>query len=302
MMRKGLGRGLGALIGDFDNNQLQSAETKKIETKQLLGETSFELSLNDIVPNNQQPRKIFDRDLLIELRDSIAEHGVVTPILVVKQNDKYMIIAGERRYRACLELGLEKVPCIIKDYSPQKVKEISLVDNIIRDDLNPIDISSYLNQLIEEFGYTQEQLSKTVGMSRPQITNLLRLNNLAPVVKDWVMQKLLTFGQAKILLSITNHERQMSIAKKCISDGLSVKSLELLVNNINSDKDNKKNTNAVTNEQNELQQIADRFSSTFETKVSFKGNDKKGKIVLEYSSKADLEKFSVMIGLLETMN
>jgi ParB family chromosome partitioning protein len=312
--KKGLGRGLGVLFGDCsdtNSDQLNNTMIPNItNTKDTDGMSSIksidskgfdvlELSLGELKPNEQQPRKYFDRVELDELKKSINLHGIISPLVVVKQSDKYLIVAGERRYRVSKELGLTSVPCIVKDYTPQQIREISLVDNIQRDDLSVVDIANYLQQLIDEFGYTQEVLAERMGVSRSQVSNIVRILSLTNQVKDMVNSKQLTYGHARCLVSIVDEDMQLQLANKCIEQGLSVRGLESLVKNHSNHKQSKMDTINQSKLLEEANSLTNRFRNIFETNVILRGTPNKGKIILEYSTKQDLDRFQVLIGLLE---
>jgi len=303
MAKKGLGRGLGSLMGDYNSVNLDFDENENIQkdTGSEIAGVLKDLDINKVIPNPRQPRRNFDEQSLQELRDSIELHGLLTPLLVVPMGDKYEIVAGERRFRVCSDLGLKVVPCLIKQLDEKQTKEIALIDNLMRDDLNAIEISEYLSQLVDEYGYKQEELAQRIGVSRPQVANYLRLSNLEEPVKQLVIAKKLSYGHAKSILGINDPEKQILLAEKTVLLGLSVQELERLIKTVNSQDINQVTqiTKQTPNYTHELNHLSNRFKNTFETNVSIKGSDTKGKITIEYNNKADLDRFAVLVGLLE---
>lgn len=271
MIKKGLGKGLGALL-ESDAN---------IDEKGLT-----ELKINDIEPNAHQPRRKFDDEKLQQLSESIKEHGIVQPIIVRKENDIYRIVAGERRWRAARLAGLTTVPVVIKDISNRQLMEIALIENIQREDLNPIEEAEAFERLLKEYDMTQEELSKTVGKSRSAIANSIRLMNLCDEVKNFVINGELSNGHARTLIVIEDKEIQKKVAEEIIEKGLNVRQTENLVKRLLSfkPKDNKiiRNENYV--------EIEDRLKGIFGTKVQLVSNNKKGKILIEYYSNDELER------------
>ncbi|MDR3021216.1 MAG: ParB/RepB/Spo0J family partition protein [Clostridiales bacterium] len=305
--KKGLGRGLESLFGDnnlidesFSKNSDSSVVSRDLQPQNIVSKDTQEIALSSIFPNVDQPRKIFDANSLDELANSIKIHGVVSPLIVVKSGKKYMLVAGERRFRASKLAGLKTVPVIIKDYDNKQIKEISLIDNIQREDLNAIDLASYLHQLMEEFGYTQDQLADRVGKSRSHVTNLLRLLQLNVHVKDYVINNKLSAGHARCLIVIDDASAQIGLANKCIENSCSVRELENLVKNFLANK-NSMSVKTKTKRSSSLDVLQERLQSLFDTKVSISGSEKKGRICIDYSNKVDLERFQVLIGLLESL-
>jgi ParB family chromosome partitioning protein len=299
--KKGLGKGLGALLSDntienhFDSGELESVSQDKNHSLELTNTQEIDITLID--PNPNQPRTTFDKTSLQELSDSIKTYGIVSPLIVVKKNNRFMLIAGERRFRAAKLANLTTLPCIIKKYDNSQIKEISLIDNIQREDLNAIEVALYLKQLMVEFNYTQEKLSERIGKSRSQVTNLLRLLNLSQDIQGLVINNSLSVGHARCLVVVQDHLAQIELANICIKNDLSVREFEELVKTY---LEPKKNT-AKALKINHLHPFAQRLQTIFDTKVSIEGNDNKGRICISYSSNDDLEKWSVMIGLLESL-
>jgi ParB family chromosome partitioning protein len=273
--KKGLGRGLSALIPE--------RETSENEIK--------EISLDDILPNPEQPRREFDEDKLKELADSIKQHGLLQPILVKPEGNKYHIIAGERRYRACRLAGLKQISCIVKECSQQEMTEKALIENIQRDDLSPVEEGMAYARLIEEYGLTQEQLAKRVGKGRPTITNLLRIIQLPSPILEMINNGQISLGHAKVLLTITNPEEQVLLAQKIVIESLSVRELENYIQGNSEPKTtNKRIIKPRKPKYNVLVDIEEKLRSSFQTKVSVKGDKEKGKIEIEYYSNDELNR------------
>lgn len=282
MIKKGLGKGLGALIeAEPENNSGLK-----------------ELKINEIEPNINQPRKKFDDEKLLQLSESVKEHGIVQPIIVRKEKDTYIIVAGERRWRAARIAGLEKVPVIIKDISNRQVMEIALIENIQREDLNPIEEAEAFDKLIREYEMTQEDLSKTIGKSRPAIANSIRLLNLCSEVKEFVVTGDLSSGHARALVTIEEREDQLKIAKEIIRNNLTVRETEALVKRFYLKKAPKKESRK--NEQ--YMEIEEKLKSIFGTKVQLLTNNKKGKIMIEYYSSDELERILDLVNSIEQKN
>ena len=234
--RKGLGRGLGALLMGSETEYNISTKEKNEEK-----DNTQEISIFNIIPNENQPRKRFDEVSLSELANSIRIHGVISPIIVVKKNDKYMIIAGERRWRASKRAGLMTIPAIIRDYTEQQIKEISLIENLQREDLNPIDTAKAIKELMDDYKYTQEEVAERIGKSRPAVTNTLRLLQLSPAVMDMVSNGSLSAGHARCLVVINDSDSQLQIAKQVENNKVTVRECEKIVKNfLNPKKNNPK--------------------------------------------------------------
>ena len=251
-----------------------------------------ELPLADIYPNPDQPRKVFEESALMELADSIAKHGVIMPIVVNKEpNGKYRIIAGERRYRASKLAGKETIPVVIKQYSEREVKEISLIENLQREDLNPIEAAFAMKQLMDDYALTQEELSDRIGKSRSAIANTLRLLTLSAEVMDMVARGDLSAGHARALVVLPK-EKQLKIALDAVRGGYSVRDIERAVKlalNPPPEKPKKQEMSL------ELNDLVERFRGTFKTKVSLIGNDNKGRITIDYYTRDDLDRISDLL-------
>ena len=287
MAKHGLGRGLGALFGDIDINE-DAAEEQNV---------AKEIPIADIHPNENQPRKKFDDAAMLELANSIRLHGVISPVILVKRGaDDYMLIAGERRWRAAKKAGLTTMPAIVRDYTDQQIKEISLIENLQREDLNPIEVATAVKQLMDEYSYTQEQVADRIGKSRPAVANLLRLLTLSPAVIDLVATGKLTEGHARCLVAIHDPDKQLEIAKKAMNDKLTVRDFEKLVKRLTTPPADKPKPPA---QSIELKDMVERMQRVFSTKVSVYGNDRKGRIYIDYFSTDDLNRLHDLLEVLE---
>ena len=287
-MAKGLGKGFAALLADTQEDYSRfSFESLGAEGEEIKNSV-IEIKIDMVDANPNQPRKIFDPNSLQELADSIAVHGVIMPIVVNKKGDRFMIIAGERRWRASKLAGLSKVPAIVKDYSERQVKEISLIENLQREDLNPIEAANAMKQLMEEYDITQEDLAERIGKSRSAIANTLRLLTLEPAVIDLVSTGQLSQGHARALITLPKNE-QVAIAKKAVVKRLSVREVEQEVKNYyNPPQERRKNAEMSA----ELKDLIVRMQRGFGTKVSAIGNDRKGRIYIDYYTRDDLDRIS----------
>ena len=250
-----------------------------------------------IIPNPEQPRKNFDEDLLNELAISIKRYGVIQPITVVKNGLKYIIIAGERRYRACKIAGLKKIPVIVKDYTEKECKEIALIENLQREDLNPIEEAVAFRKLIDEYNLSQEELANNLGKSRPAIANSLRLLTLHPQVQKLVVDGRLSAGHARCLVSIKDYDAQIKYANAAADKKMSVRELEMMVNAyLNPNKETPKKTIKLTQE---LKEFVNDMQRIFATKVKIVGNEEKGRIYMDYYTKDDLQRIYELIDSLK---
>lgn len=293
-MAKRLGKGLSALLtGSEEEYDIKNMTAVSDEETQ----TATELPITKIFPNVNQPRKVFDEVALNELANSIRMHGVISPIIVVKQDDGYMIIAGERRWRASKKAGLFTIPAIVRSYTPKQVKEISLIDNLQRENLNPIETALAIKQLMDDYKYTQEEVADRIGKSRPAVANTLRLLTLSSYVTELVSQGKLSAGHARCLVVVENEKAQADLADKCIKDALSVRDFEKLVKNFLKPKEEKKEQK---HEQSlELIDLVQRLQRAFATKVSAIGNDNKGRIYIDYYTRDDLDRIVELLSNFE---
>lgn len=274
----GLGKGLDALF---------TSEADSITEEIKEGEKIQNLKLIDIEPNKNQPRQRFDREKIDELAESIKEYGVIQPIIVTKEKDHFKIVAGERRWRAAKQAGIAEIPAIVRKYSEQTNKEIALIENIQREDLNPIEKALAMQELLHKYNLTQQQLSDKLGISRSGIANTVRILNLDERVKELATEGKLTEGHCRSLLRIEDPEKQYKTAIYMIESGDSVRESEKQINRkINSNRTPKKEIN--TRYTALYRDIEDSFRSFFGSKVKINAGKRAGKIIIEYSSNEEL--------------
>lgn len=271
--KHGLGRGLDALL-------TSSGEAT---------ENTSEVDINTIDPNPDQPRLHFDEEKLAELSSSIKEHGVLQPLLVVRQGDRYMLVAGERRWRAARMAGLRAVPVIVREYSPQQVAEISLVENLQRDDLNPVEEAMGIRSLIETFDLTQEQVAERLSMSRPAVTNSLRLLTLPISIQDWLLAGTLSAGHARAIAALEDESAQLTIARRAIDTGLSVREVEELARRSRLTKEPQVSPSPAKHPP-EFRAFEEMLMKALGTRVHVKGTLEKGSILIDYFNRQDLER------------
>ena len=293
--RKGLGRGLDSLLGIFDKKD-EVLETKRIvsdkkpvENDKKLDTTEIEIALID--NNIDQPRKNFDPTALKELADSIKTYGVIQPILVVPKNDRYMIVAGERRFRASKLAGLKKIPAVVREYTEQQVQEISLLENIQREDLNPIETAKAMKELLSNYGWTQEELADRLGKSRPVVANFIRLLTLCPEVIALIESGKLSAGHARSLVVVTDPQVQLKLAKEAITKKITVRDMEKAVKDLNNPKPKKEKEQLSL----EMKDLIGTMQRKFSTKVNVVGNNKKGRIYIDYYNSDDLDRIYDLI-------
>ena len=290
--RKGLGKGLDSLIPE--NKSVKPAlKPEKAEESVKTGEQM--LKINQVEPNREQPRKHFEEDALLELADSIKQYGVLQPLLVRKRKDYYEIIAGERRWRAAKLAGVKEVPVIIKEYTEQQAVEIALIENIQRENLNPIEEAMAFKKLLTEFNLKQDEVAERVSKSRTAVTNSMRLLKLGEKVQQMIIDDMITTGHARALLAIDDEEQQYLLATKIFDEKLSVRETEKLIKSL---KNPKKQVKVVKTVENAFvyDDLAEKMKRVLGTKVSIspKGNGK-GKIEIEYYSDDELERMFEMI-------
>lgn len=266
MAKRGLGRGLDALLPDISTND---------------GIEEIDLELLD--PMLDQPRQSFDDESISELSQSIKQEGVISPLIVVKIDDRYSIVAGERRFRASKLAGLSSIPCIIKDLSDEQIYKLSLIENIQREDLNPIDEAEAYQRLIEKFRYTQEQLAEGLGKSRSSIANSLRLNKLSEAVKQSIRDSKISLGHAKVLAGLKSKELQEKLCRRIINENLSVRELEAVIKQKPVARKSYKDFSDP-----ELMAFERSLKSKLGLKAAIKGNMQKGRIILTYSNTDEL--------------
>ncbi|MCI8790573.1 MAG: ParB/RepB/Spo0J family partition protein [Lachnospiraceae bacterium] len=296
---RGLGKGLDLLIRDAvgeakaekETAEGQSSSDKSDKSEQ---ETSVKITL--VEPNRKQPRKNFDEDSLQELSDSIKQVGLIQPILVQDRKDHYEIIAGERRWRAAKMAGLKEVPVIIRNYSEQEIMEISLIENIQREDLNPIEEAQAYKRLLEEFNLKQDEVAERVSKSRTAVTNSMRLLKLGEKVQQMVIDEMISTGHARALLAVEDQEEQYELAQKIFDEKLSVREVEKLVKNLHKpEKVQKKQENQTM--QVIYQDIEDKLKQRLSTKVTVTSKGEgSGKIEIEFYNHEDLDRLLDIIG------
>ena len=279
--KTGLGKGLDALFS--------SANVQNIEEDIKEGEKILTLEVNEVEPNRTQPRKHFDEEALEELSDSIKRYGLIQPIIVSKKQGYYEIIAGERRWRACKKAGLKTIPAILRDDDQRKNKEISLIENIQREDLNTVEKAEGIKTLMEEYSLTQQQVSEILGKSRSAIANTVRILNLDKRVLELAKEGKLTEGHCRALLAIEDGDKQLEMALRIIEKGSNVREVE------NKTKVTKKMKKKDLKYEAIYRDIEDSFQSFFGTKVNLQAGQKKGKIIIEYKSNEDLERLLELI-------
>lgn len=282
--KSGLGKGLSAILSDkYDSQALEFADNSQV----------IELRIVDVEPNKDQPRKDFDKEKLDELADSISKHGVIQPIIVTKKDDVYQIVAGERRWRASKQAGLKKIPAIIRNYDEVKIMEVALIENLQREDLNPVEEALGYKSLIETFSLTQDKISERVGKSRSAIANSLRLLNLPEKVRTLLEKGAISVGHAKAILSLTNKNDQIQIAEIVADKKLSVRETENLIKN--KDKEKKTNPKISSEVKLAIKDMENSFSKYLGTKVKIKESNGKGKIEISYYSHDEFERITEML-------
>ena len=293
--KSGLGKGLDSLIKDNSSAKKTAAANTSSENKaEEMKSGEQMMKINMVEPNRDQPRKKFEEDALLELADSIKQFGVLQPLLVRKRKDYYEIIAGERRWRAAKMAGVKEVPVIIKDYTEQEIVEIGLIENIQRENLNPIEEAMAFKKLLEEFNLKQDEVAERVSKSRTAVTNSMRLLKLDERVQEMIVDDMISTGHARALLAIDDKEQQYDLANKIFDEKLSVRETEKLVKEIKNPKKPKmkkkvKNEFVYTDLENRMKEVMGT-----KVNISSKGNGK-GKIEIEYYSDDELERMFEMI-------
>lgn len=273
MAKKALGKGLSALIPEYQEEKQGSV---------------MELKITDIEANENQPRKKFDEEGLLSLAESIKEHGIVQPIIVRKEGNAYKIVAGERRWRAARIAGLKTVPVVVKDYTDEQLLEIALIENLQREDLNPVEEANAYKVLMEEYSLSQEEIGKRIGKSRSAITNSLRLLNLPKEIIDYLIEGKITAGHARALLAFEDDKKKIEIANRIINENLNVRQVEKLTKE-------KKGVKRIKIKSPEICDIEERLRNALGTKVTITHGRKKGKIEIEYYGFDDLDKIISLI-------
>ena len=290
--RNGLGRGVDSLIGG------RLTVPNKEEHKETQQKSNEMMKIRLIEPNRNQPRKQFDEDSLMELAESIKLYGVIQPIIVCKKDSHYEIIAGERRWRAAKMAGLKEVPVIVKDYTEKEIAVISLVENLQRDDLNPIEEAKAYERLIKEYQLKQEEVAERVAKSRTVITNSLRLLKLSDKVQTMLMEGLITVGHAKVLLGISSKEQQEEIAEHIIDEKLSVRELENYIKAMSKPKKNLAPSQKQLGNKELYHTLEEKMKECIGTKVHInRKEENKGRIEIDYYSADDLERIIEILGV-----
>ena len=283
MKKMGLGRGLDALLPDTEEITPAAGGVLNV-------------SVNEIDINPDQPRKRFSRESLEQLAESIKNAGILQPILVVEKNGRYQIAAGERRFRAARLAGLTEVPVLVKTFSPAELMEIALIENLQREDLNPIEEAEAIRSLMDKCGYTQEKAAERLGKSRPAVANTLRLLNLPEDLRQMVVEGLLSSGHARVLCGIEDRNRQRQLAKETVEKGLSVRALEVLAAQNPAMPAPKPAPRPLPLE---LKDMQDRMRHVFGVKATISGDELQGKIVLPYQTQDELETIYALLEKLE---
>ena len=274
----GLGRGLDSLFAGTED----------------WGTSIQEIPVGELDPNPDQPRRTFSAESISQLADSIREQGVLQPLLVAPAGGgRYMIIAGERRYRAGREAGLETLPCIVKDIDVIRQREIALIENLQREDLNPIEAAKGIRALMDQCGYTQEKVSARLGKSRPAVANMLRLLQLPDEVTEMVKDGLLTAGHARVLAGVNDSAEQLRLARRAVEEGLNVRQMEQLVKSSAGTKPKKRSVPKRLPA--ELEELQEKIRMRTGLKSALTGSVSKGRIVLQYSSREELEQLNELL-------
>ena len=281
MQKQALGKGLGALIPDL--SALDEREKKALGIS--------EIELDKIIPNDYQPRKVFDDAKLLELAASIKEQGVIQPVIVHRAGGGFQLIAGERRWRASRLAGLKTIPALVKEATKRELLEMALIENIQREDLNPLEAAEAYKRLQDEFKLTQEDLAKRVGKERSTVTNFLRLLGLPKEVKHDLASGALSMGHAKALLSLERVRDQLQAAASIVKKGLSVREAEALAHALKNPPKEKK-----ARQSHELKSVEEKLKKSLGTKVSITSKSKGGRIVIEYYSPDELDRILEKIG------
>ncbi len=297
----GLGRGLEALFSDTSVTEEVSVvqeenDTPEVEAAEAPAGVRY-IDINLIKPNASQPRKVFDESKIKELADSISQHGMIQPIIVRPSSNGYEIVAGERRWRASRKAELKEVPCIIRELSDRENMLFAIIENMQREDLNPIEEALAFREMIEQYSLTQSEVSKSLGKSRPYITNALRLLKLPEEVQQMVSEQKLSGGHARAIAGVENEETQIKLASLCVEKGFSVRALENMISELGKKpaKPAKKSKSAdIVSVENELKQILG-------TKVTIPSNLKKGKIEISYFSQDELERLIEALKTIKTL-
>lgn len=296
MAARGLGKGLDSLIPNAIGEAKGRKETKQVSTEEK-GTIETVVKISKVEPNRKQPRKNFDEDALQELSDSIKQFGLIQPILVQDRKDHYEIIAGERRWRAAKLAGLKEVPVIIRDYSEQEIMEISLIENIQREDLNPIEEAQAYKRLLTEFNLKQDEVAERVSKSRAAVTNSIRLLKLSDEVQQMVIDDMISTGHARALLAVENAEEQYSLAQRIFDEKLSVRDIEKIVKNMNKPAKPAKKVSEDASMEVIYRDIEEKLKQKLSTKVTIHSKGEgSGKIEIEFYSHDDIDRIMDLLG------
>ena len=296
-VKKGLGKGLDSLITDKVNTKPAASKNNPTPKSEHAADAIM-MNITKVEPNREQPRKKFDEDALLELAESIKQYGVLQPLLVQEREDYYEIVAGERRWRAAKIAGIKEIPVIIKKLTRQEIMEISLIENIQREDLNPIEEALAFKRLLTEFNLKQDEVAERVSKSRTAVTNAMRLLKLNEKVQQMVIDEMLTTGHARALLGIEDQEQQYIIAQKIFDEKLSVRDTEKLVKSLQNEKKKKKEEKEKIDPKLEAvyHDLEEQMKGILGTKVCINNKDaKKGKLEIEYYSQDELDRIIDMI-------
>lgn len=289
----GLGRGLDALFADVPVKE-PASEKNQNEKKSADDRDRIQyIKIHDIMPNANQPRKTFNEEKIGELADSIKEHGIIQPIVVRKREKGYEIVAGERRWRAAIKAELSQVPCLVRELNDEQNMLIAIIENMQREDLNPIEEAEGLRQMSETFGMTQEQISKSLGKSRPYITNSMRLLKLPDYIRDSIAEGQLSAGHGRTLITVTDEKIRRELWQRIVSEGLSVREAEKLSSS--GGKQKKKKPAASKKKNPDVLRVEAELKEVLGTRVSINKTGSKGKIEIEYYSSEELERLIEML-------
>ena len=293
--KSGLGKGLDALIPAGNKKAPVKKETEPVIIEKIVEKKDVEtLKITEVEPNREQPRKNFNEDALLELSDSIKQYGVIQPLIVQKKGDHYEIIAGERRWRAAKMAGIKEIPVIIKDYSDQQVMEISLIENIQREDLNPIEEAMAYKNLMEEFHLKQDEIAEKVSKSRTAVTNSMRLLKLDKRVQQMMIDDMISAGHARTLITIEDPDVQYNIATKIFDEKLSVRETEKMVKLLQKPEVKKEKAEKVNSFI--YKDIEEKIKAILGTKVTVDHrSNNKGRISIEYYSNDELERILFLL-------
>ena len=287
-----LGRGISALISEQAPIN-EPEDDEKAADRDPANSVTY-IDINDIKPNRNQPRKNFNEDSIAELADSIKTHGIIQPLIVRKTESGYELVAGERRWRASRKAELSKVPCLIREFSDEENALIAIIENMQREDLDPIEEAEGLNEMIKKYGLTQEEVSKSVSKSRPYITNSLRLLKLPKDIREKISSGELSAGHARAILSVKDKEKQEQLSEKIVKDGLSVREAEKLAKNSGTAKKPRRKSK----KDPDIVAVEDTLKQIYGTKVNITTNGRKGAVELSYYGREDLNR---LIELLESV-